>query len=230
VAQGEALPMKQSDVRISGHAIEFRIYAEDPSANFAPSKGRIQNLKRPTYEFVREDHGIENGDEVSLYYDAMLSKLIVRGDTRKEAIERSIKALREYQIEGLATTLPFHRWLLINSPFVSGPLDIGYLGRHFNPASLRDLEASEIKDDRHRAPIAQAEYREELRYVSRAYSAEYVIEVLHQDGGFFLARPINSDGVKAPLRYCRRSNGFAAAVKALTVDVLEKVEPGELFS
>lgn len=230
VAQGEPLPMSQSEIRFSGHAIEFRIYAEDPSTNFAPSKGRIHKLLRPGYDFVREDHGIEEGDDVSLYYDAMLSKLIVRGETRKQAIENSIKVLREYQLEGLATTLPFHKWLLINSPFVAGPLDIGYLGRHFGPHSLRDLEASEIKDPRHREPVAQAEHREELRYTSRTYSAEYTIEVLHQDGGFFLARPINSDGVKASLRYCRRSNGFATAVKALTVEVLEKVEPGELFS
>jgi acetyl-CoA carboxylase biotin carboxylase subunit len=230
IAQGEPLPMTQEQVSCTGHAIEFRIYAEDPSLNFAPSKGKIEKLNRPQFDFVREDHGIEEGDTVSLYYDAMLSKLIVHGANRAEAISRSLKALKLFKIEGLATTLPFHRWLLLNSPFAAGPLDIGYLGRHFNEQCLKDLEASEVLDPRHVAPVAGAMKREELVYFSEAFNTEYHIQVLHQEGGVFLAQPVSKDNRKAPLRYCRRSNGFDAAVVALTKEVLEVFSPKDIFS
>lgn len=229
VAQGEPIPWEQKDIRLRGHAIEFRIYAEDPENNFSPCKGRISVLKRPKAAHIREDGAFEEGDDVVLFYDAMLSKLIVSGATRDEAIARSYEALTQYKLEGITTTLPFHRWLLRNSPFRSAPLDIGYLGREFNAESLRALQASEIRDPQHVEPIAGAEKRELLEYRCKKFDATYQLELLHRAGGLFLVSPLSELGERPAARYCRLSNGKKAAIDALIQEVLERAAPAEIF-
>jgi len=153
VAMGEKLPYAQSDIEFNGHAIEFRVYAEDPEAEFRPCTGTIHTLRRPRASFVREDTAIEKGDTVSPHYDAMLTKIIIRGADRSQAILRSREILKRYEIKGLPTTLVFHRWLLSLSPFRKHCLEIGFVERYFNRASVRELRASEVRDPKHRLNV-----------------------------------------------------------------------------
>ena len=130
VASGEKLTFKQSDIRITGHAIECRITSEDAANGFMPSTGQIRMLCLPAGPHVRWDGGIQEGSEVSLYYDPMLAKLIVFGPDRAAAIERMIRALRELNIVGIETSVPFHLRVLREPDFRSGNIDIKYLDKH----------------------------------------------------------------------------------------------------
>ena len=127
VANGEKLSFSQDDVSITGHAIECRVYAEDPENNFLPSPGKITRLRLPQGSGVRDDGGVYEGAEVSIYYDPMISKLCVYGKNRKEAIERMRRALREYEVGGIKTTLPFFREILEDEVFIKGDLDTGFI-------------------------------------------------------------------------------------------------------
>ena len=230
VAQGEPIGMRQEDITFDRHAIEFRIVAEDPAANFAPTRGTISRLSCPKAEWVREDAGYASGDQVSLFYDAMLSKLLVSGATREEAIERGYQALCEYRLEGFTSNLDFHRWLLRLSPFRRSPLDIGYLEREFGAPSLDQLRESEVRDPRHRTPVGEAIEIDRLSYFSNAFNSSYQIEVSHESDGTFIARPLLTSGTEIRNRFCRRSNGFEAVVRALITEVLERVAPKDLVS
>ena len=129
VAAGEPLSFAQSEVMLNGHAIECRVYAEDPENNFLPSPGRIDRLRVPHGPGVRDDGGVYEGAEVSIYYDPMISKLAAHGRNRSEAIERMRRALKEYEIGGIRTTLPFFREVMDDEEFVSGKLDTGFIER-----------------------------------------------------------------------------------------------------
>ncbi len=129
VAWGEKLSFTQDDIRIHGHAIECRVYAEDPDANFMPSPGRITRLRVPQGPGVRDDGGVYEGCEVSIYYDPMISKLAVYGRDRAEAIGRMRRALLEYEVSGIKTTLPFFREVMEDEEFVAGNLDTGFIPR-----------------------------------------------------------------------------------------------------
>ena len=131
VAAGGPLSFSQDDVQLSGHAIECRIYAEDPSSNFMPSPGRIERLRIPQGPGVRDDGGVYEGSEVSIYYDPMISKFAVYGCDRQEAIERMRRALSEYEITGFSTTIPFFREVMEDEEFVAGKLDTGFIERFF---------------------------------------------------------------------------------------------------
>lgn len=130
IASGEKLPFNQDDVRIHGHAIECRITSEDPANGFLPSTGQIRMLQLPAGPSVRWDGGIQEGSEVSLYYDPMLAKLIVHAETREAAIERMARALRELTIVGIETSVPFHLRVFAEPDFRSGNIDIKYLDKH----------------------------------------------------------------------------------------------------
>ena len=130
VASGEKLPFKQEDIRINGHAIECRITSEDPANGFLPSTGQIRALQLPAGPSVRWDGGIQEGSEVSLYYDPMLAKLIVHAETRAAAIERMARALRELTIVGIETSVPFHLRVFGEKDFRAGNIDIKYLEKH----------------------------------------------------------------------------------------------------
>jgi acetyl-CoA carboxylase biotin carboxylase subunit len=127
VARGEALPVSQPDITWSGAAIEWRIYAEDPSNNFAPSAGRVEVLREPGGPWVRVDSGMYQGCEVPIYYDPLLAKLIVWGKNREEAVSRSKRALDEYRVVGVKTTVPFHRRVLEDRRFSDGDLDTHFI-------------------------------------------------------------------------------------------------------
>src|SRR6476646_3194137 len=127
VALGEPLSFSQEDVSWKGHAIECRVYAEDPANNFLPSPGRITRLRIPNGPGVRDDGGVYEGAEVSIYYDPMISKLAVVGRDRDEAIGRMRRALMEYEVGGIKTTLPFFRELMDDEVFQAGNLDTGFM-------------------------------------------------------------------------------------------------------
>ncbi len=146
VAQGEPLGPELDGVEPRGHAIEVRLYAEDPFRNFAPSPGRIERLRLPEGPGVRNDCGVYEGDEVSIHYDPMLGKLIVWGATRGEALRRLRRALEEIRIEGIRTTVPLYRALVDDSDFVAGNLDIEMLDRKLASGELEPAHVSELGD------------------------------------------------------------------------------------
>jgi acetyl-CoA carboxylase biotin carboxylase subunit len=145
VALGEPLSFSQEDVSWKGHAIECRVYAEDPANNFLPSPGRITRLRIPNGPGVRDDGGVYEGAEVSIYYDPMISKLAVVGRDRDEAIGRMRRALQEYDVAGIRTTLPFFREVMDDVEFVEGKLDTGFISRFSE--RKRDPQTSEIEKD-----------------------------------------------------------------------------------
>jgi acetyl-CoA carboxylase biotin carboxylase subunit len=129
VAQGEPLPFAQGDLRQSGHAIECRVYAEDPDRGFLPSPGRIEGLRVPGGPGVRDDSGVYPGYEVPVHYDPLISKLVVHGADRPEALARMSRALSEYKVLGIKTTLPFFERVLRDPAFCKGDFDTSFVDR-----------------------------------------------------------------------------------------------------
>jgi len=127
IAAGEDLPLRQDEIRIRGAAIECRLCAEDPDNNFIPSPGRIERLRAPGGPGVRDDSGVYEGYVMPPHYDSLFAKLIVWGETREEAIERMRRALDEYVVEGIPTTLPFHRRVMGDARFIEGDLDTRFI-------------------------------------------------------------------------------------------------------
>ncbi len=146
VARGEALPFAQEDLHINGHALELRVYAEDPLNNFLPSVGKLERYRLPSGPGVRVDGGYEEGMEVPIYYDPMLAKLVVHGANREEAIQKLKEAIAAYEVEGVATTLPFGAFVLDHPAFVSGDFDTSFVHQYFTPESLieRQQAAAEV--------------------------------------------------------------------------------------
>jgi acetyl/propionyl-CoA carboxylase alpha subunit len=136
VAQGEPLAFRQEDLTITGHALELRVYAEDPQNNFLPDIGRLSTYVRPQGPGVRVDDGFEQGMDIPIYYDPMIAKLVTTGATRQEAIERMLRAIAEFQITGIETTLPFGTFVLKHPAFVSGNFDTNFVRDHFSAAVL----------------------------------------------------------------------------------------------
>ncbi len=131
IASGEKLSISQEDVKMNGWAMECRIYAEDPFNNFIPSPGKIFTLRAPSGPGVRDDSGVFAGYEVPLHYDPMISKLCTWGATRTESINRMKRALGEYVIKGIKTTIPFHLRVMNNEQFLSGEIHTGFIGDGF---------------------------------------------------------------------------------------------------
>jgi acetyl-CoA carboxylase biotin carboxylase subunit len=141
IALGEPLSLRQEEIRSRGHAMECRIYAEDPLANFAPSPGCILHLQRPDGPGIRVDSGVEAGSVVPLDYDPLLAKLVVWGETREEARARTLRALDEYRLDGIATTIPFFKVLLEKPEFRAGDYDTTFVDtllQTFRPAETED--------------------------------------------------------------------------------------------
>ena len=136
IARGEAISFKQSDLQIRGHAIELRVYAEDPANNFLPDIGTLQTYITPRGAGVRVDDGFEQGMEIPIYYDPMIAKLIAYGENRTEAIERMLRAIDEYQITGITTTLGFGRFVMQHEAFTSGNFDTHFVKKYFTPDVL----------------------------------------------------------------------------------------------
>ena len=130
IARGERLDLDpEALLNPKAHAIECRIYAEDPDNGFLPSPGRIQGLRVPQGPGVRDDSGAYEGGEVPIFYDPMISKLITWGDTREHAIQRMRRALGEYQVRGIRTTIPFFQWILDDEDFKAARFDTGFIDR-----------------------------------------------------------------------------------------------------
>lgn len=136
VAEGEELGFSQQDLEIRGHSIEVRVYAEDPSQNFLPDTGVLKRYIEPAGRGVRVDSGYREGMEVSMHYDPMMSKLIVWGKDREEAIQKMLRAIDDYKITGLETTLPFCKFVLQHEAFTSGQFSTNFVNKFFRPEFL----------------------------------------------------------------------------------------------
>jgi len=141
VAEGKPLELNQEDIVMKGHAIECRIYAEDPAAGFMPSTGTLKNYRIPAGPGVRVDSGVVIFSEIPIYYDPMIAKLAVWGKDREEAISRSLRALREYRVSGLESTIGFHRVVLQNERFKSGDLTTHFLEEEYPDNNYRQYDA-----------------------------------------------------------------------------------------
>lgn len=145
IAMGQPLSIKQEDLKIIGHAIQLRVYAEDPSNNFLPSIGKLQTYRAPKGVGVRVDDGYEEGMDIPIYYDPMIAKLITYGKDRNEAIARIIRAIDEYEIDGPSTTLSFGTFAFKHEAFVSGNFDTHFVKKHFSPEKLEQGSEDEAK-------------------------------------------------------------------------------------
>jgi propionyl-CoA carboxylase alpha chain len=145
IARGEPLAFVQEDLGIQGHALEVRVYAEDPLDNFMPSIGTLTTYKRPAGKGIRLDDGFEEGMVVPMYYDPMLSKLIAYGKNREEAIQRMIEAINQYKIEGVATTLPFCKFVCEHDAFTSGNFNTHFVKDYYSPELLEQQYTEERK-------------------------------------------------------------------------------------
>jgi len=146
VARGERLPKLQDELKINGHAIEVRVYAEDTLAGFTPDIGKLDRYRIPSGRYIRVDDAFEEGMEIPIYYDPMIAKLVVWGKTREEAIERCISAIDNYQISGVKTTLDFGKFVLKHPAFRSGQFDTNFIKTHFAKPSL--LKAAMQEEER----------------------------------------------------------------------------------
>jgi acetyl-CoA carboxylase biotin carboxylase subunit len=136
VARGEKLSFTQDELKINGHSIELRVCAEDPLNNFLPDTGRLALYQAPKGPGVRVDDGYEQGMDIPIFYDPMIAKLVVHAATREEAIERLCRAIDEYQINGIQTTLPFGKWAVRTEPFRQGQYDTKFIEKYFKPEYL----------------------------------------------------------------------------------------------
>ena len=138
IAAGEKLGFEQDDVDIDGHAIEFRINAENPAAEFAPTPGPLETYDPPSSVGVRLDHAVAQGDEIGGDYDSMIGKLIVHGPDRERCFRRAERALKHFGVEGVHTTIPFHRQMLADETFRDGAHTTKYLDEELDPDRLRE--------------------------------------------------------------------------------------------
>jgi acetyl/propionyl-CoA carboxylase alpha subunit len=145
VARGEKLSFTQEDLKINGHSLEVRVYAEDPTNNFLPDIGRLNTYKKPEGMGVRVDDGFEEGMDIPIYYDPMISKLITHGKDRQEAIDRMVRAIDDYKISGVETTLPFCKFAIQHEAFVSGHFDTHFVNKYFTPEVL-NIHNKEVEE------------------------------------------------------------------------------------
>lgn len=142
VARGEKLDIKQEELKINGHSLELRVYAEDPQNNFLPDIGTLKVYNKPSGPGIRVDDGFQEGMAIPIYYDPMISKLVVHADTRVLAIEKMKRAIQEYEIGGLKNTLAFGAYVMNHEAFRSGNYNTLFIKEHFSPEDL-DIELSD---------------------------------------------------------------------------------------
>ncbi len=145
VARGEKLAFRQEDLKIKGHAMEVRVYAEDPCNNFLPDIGKLERYVRPQGPGVRVDDGFEEGMDIPIYYDPMIAKLVTFADDRILAIDRMKRAIQEYKITGIETTLAFAAWVMDHPLFRSADIDTNFIKKHFKPEMLQNEKEDEIR-------------------------------------------------------------------------------------
>ena len=140
IARGEKLSFTQDDLRIHGHALELRVYAEDPLNNFLPSIGTLTRYEKPQGEGIRVDDGYEEGMTIPIYYDPMIAKLVTHGKDRTEAIQKMRSAIKSYKIEGLITTLPFGTFVFEHDAFISGNFDTHFVKNYYSPEKIKEKQ------------------------------------------------------------------------------------------
>jgi acetyl/propionyl-CoA carboxylase alpha subunit len=136
IAAGKPISFRQEDLRIHGHALELRVYAEDPANRFLPDVGTLNTYRRPQGPGIRLDDGFEEGMEIPIHYDPMIAKLCAWGANRDQAIDRMLRAIAEYRINGVKTTLAFGAFAIDSAPFRTGDFDTKFVEQHFDPAKL----------------------------------------------------------------------------------------------
>ncbi|MDA8714811.1 acetyl-CoA carboxylase biotin carboxylase subunit [Flavobacteriales bacterium] len=167
IANGNKLPFEQSDLSISGHSIEVRVYAEDPRNNFLPDIGKLERYRRPSGMGVRVDDGFEEGMEIPIYYDPMISKLIVYGSSRDEAISKMLRAIKDYEVVGVETTLPFCSYAIDHEAFRSGNFSTKFVDEHFTDPEVLDV------------------YFEDEAEIAKLFAVKYFND--HKRSGFHIA-------------------------------------------
>lgn len=167
VARGEKLSFSQDDLKIEGHAIEVRVYAENPRENFMPDIGVLEEYQRPHGPGIRVDDGFEEGMKVPIYYDPMISKLVTYGKDRDEARIRMIRACEDYRIVGVQTTLPFGKYVMQHPLFISGDFNTHFVDKHFKPSDL-DLH----RDDEEEVAVLALAYLLDNHQTGGAVSAK----------------------------------------------------------
>jgi acetyl/propionyl-CoA carboxylase alpha subunit len=160
IARGEKLQIKPEDLSIKGHALELRVYAENPLENFLPSVGKLETYKPPTGEGIRVDDGFEEGMEVPIYYDPMLAKLVTYGEDRNQAIQRMIEAINAYEVKGIETTLPFGKFVCKHQSFITGNFDTHFVKKYYTPEALHEERKEEA---RIAALVAIKKYQEDQK-------------------------------------------------------------------
>jgi 3-methylcrotonyl-CoA carboxylase alpha subunit len=227
IASGETLPKAQKDLRIDGHAVEVRLYAEDPDNGFLPSIGTLERLRLP--EDVRVDSGVREGDQVTPYYDPMIAKVIAHDGTREGAIARLADALSHAEIAGLRTNNAFLIRALRSRDFVSGEVDTGFIDRHIGElvphtepdGDILAAAARFVADERSATGFDPWNARDGFRLAGKARQGiEFVIA-----GKRLL---VQLDGPAAPgIHLMRLSNGTIAAIRHGETFVLRPFDPFE---
>lgn len=143
IAEGKPLSFNQEDLKINGHSMEIRVCAEDPRNNFLPDVGTLHTYIRPQGNGVRVDDGFEQGMDIPIYYDPMIAKLITYGKDRNEAIDKMIRAIDEFKITGIETTLQFCKFVMKHEAFLSGNFDTRFIGLYYTPEKLNEKEDKE---------------------------------------------------------------------------------------
>lgn len=228
VARGEAIGIAQSDVSVRGHAIELRLYAEDPEADFAPSTGRLGEVSFPesSSSKVRIEAGYEQGDTISRHYDAMIAKLIVWGHDRNEALDRAREVVSLTTVSGVRTNLDFLGWLLRDTPFRVRPLDIQWIGRESSPEQLARYRSTRGRDEHHRVIGSMSEHLERC-FVPHPKGGEVEVLITHKRDGTFIAEAVLPNGgekgpQRAPRAMRRWSNDREVAIASLCQEVINE--------
>ncbi|TXE17385.1 acetyl-CoA carboxylase biotin carboxylase subunit [Psychroflexus gondwanensis] len=149
IARGEVLGFSQKELKITGHALELRVYAEDPTDDFLPSVGTLERYRKPSGPGIRVDDGFEEGMEIPIYYDPMLSKLVTYGKDREEALQLMLEAINLYEVRGVATTLPFGKFVFNHEAFRSGNFDTHFVKNYYTPEVLEE----EVKEEAYLAAL-----------------------------------------------------------------------------
>ena len=193
VAAGEQLSFTQDAVDWQGHAIECRIYAEDPANNFFPSPGTITHLREPAGPGIRIDSGVTRLSEVSIHYDPMIAKLAVWGRSRREAINRLGRALDEYEVLGITTTLPFFREVVRDEEFISGQLDTGFISRFNERRAASEQQSSVVEEDLAMivAALSYAERQQQTALQIATKTSQTRWRLAGRSGGSFEAKGSN---------------------------------------
>jgi acetyl-CoA carboxylase biotin carboxylase subunit len=140
IARGEKLSFTQDDLHINGHALELRVYAEDPLNNFLPSIGTLTMYQKPQGEGIRVDDGYEEGMTIPIYYDPMIAKLVTHDEDRTKAIQKMLQAIKDYKIEGLTTTMPFGTFVFEHEAFISGKFDTHFVKNYYTPEKIKEKQ------------------------------------------------------------------------------------------